>query len=69
MGTIIQGTFWPNELVKFNFNDETEWRIEKILDRRKIGKGKRKRTEILVKWLGWPDSYNSWIKEKSSHSL
>ena len=68
-GELIQGTFWPNELVKFNFNDETEWRIEKILDRRKIGKGKRKQTEILVKWLGWPDSYNSWITEKSSRLL
>ena len=65
-GTMItDGAFWPNELVKFNFNEQTEWKIKKVLDSR--GKGRRK--EILVKWLGWPDSYNQWILERSVKSV
>ena len=29
------------------------FRVEKVLKRRK--------NQLLVKWKGWPDKYNSWI--------
>ena len=54
---IEDAPFWPNELVKFNWDENTEWDIEEVLDRRQHN-GRR---EILVKWLGWPEKFNSWI--------
>ena len=57
-GELIQGSFYERELQRVTTQDT--FRIEAILDRR--GRGARK--EVLVKWRGWPDKYNSWILEK-----
>ena len=38
---------------------EPEWEIEKILDSRFL----YGRLQYLVKWLGWPDSENTWQDE------
>jgi len=46
----IQGTFYGQELQK---TTQEMFRIEKVL--------KRKGNESLVKWLRYPDSFNSWV--------
>lgn len=48
--------FYEEELSKVRKIENFE--IEKILSAR--GKGKKK--EVLVKWLGYPEKFNSWIK-------
>ena len=36
------------------------FKIEKILSRQK----RRGKDMAFVKWIGWPDEFNSWILEK-----
>jgi hypothetical protein len=55
----IQGTFYASELQKVSKGEDTIWRIEKILRKRKLG-GKE---EVLVRWLGWPKKFDSWISK------
>lgn len=52
-GEEIQGTFYEQELQK---TSQQIYRIEKVI--RKRG------NKSLVKWLGYPDSFNSWIDNK-----
>ena len=54
----IQGRFYESELQKVAKNDNI-YRVEKVLRKRK----RNGRTEILIKWLGWPEEFNSWIPE------
>lgn len=53
---IIKGSFYASELIKVSGDN---FRVEKVIKKRKI-KGK---TQLLVKWKGFDDSYNSWINE------
>ncbi len=46
-------------------NDQPEWEVEKILNRR-IKKGK---LEYMVKWVGYPEEYNQWIPESDMEGL
>ena len=50
-GTPVEGTFYEEDLQKVYVADV--FRVEKVLKRRK--------NQLLVKWKGWPDKYNSWI--------
>ena len=50
-GDVIDGTFYGAELQKSTKRDT--YKIEKIIRRR----GKK----VLVKWMGYPDSFNQWI--------
>ena len=52
-GERIEGSFYAQELQKTNLTDV--YLIERVIRRRK--------GEVLVKWLGWDAKYNSWIKE------
>ena len=56
-GDAIIGTFYPEELLKINDREDRLYRIEKILGTK--GRGRRKLH--LVKWLGWPSKFNSWV--------
>ena len=58
---IIKSYFYEPELQLAYIGEETEYKIEKIIKRRK----RSKQQEILVKWKGWPEKFNSWIAEKS----
>jgi len=49
--TPVEGTFYEEDLQKVYVTDI--FRVEKVLKRRK--------NQLLVKWKGWPDKYNSWI--------
>ncbi len=52
-GEVIGGTYYANELSKVTVDDDTKFRIEKIV--------RKKKREFLVKWYGWPVKFNSWI--------
>ena len=59
----IDGRFYAEELQKVGEKDE--FIIEKIVGERKVGK----RKELLVKWLGYNDSYNSYIPASNVKQL
>jgi len=56
---IIQGKFYHQELQQIGDQLPSVYRIEKIIRTR--GKGKHK--QYFVKWLGYDNSRNSWIRE------
>ena len=59
-GDVIQGSFYEEELQKINVSRDKAFKVEKILEKKKQGK----KNMVLVKWLGWPPKFNSWIPEK-----
>ncbi len=58
-GDIINGCFYEKELQKIILNQDKTFKIEKILDRKKIGK----QMFCLVKLRGWPPTFSSWLPE------
>ena len=60
----IKGSFYPEELQLVDKSDSI-WPIEKVLRQRQIGD----KTELLVKWKGYPDSFNSWVERKEVFDL
>ena len=52
---ILKGTFYPQELQKVTKTNDI-YRVEKIL--------KRTKNRVFVKWLGYPDKFNSWVHVK-----
>ena len=50
-GDKIQGSFYNEELQKTELTDV--FLVDKVI--------KRKGDQSLVKWLGWPDKFNSWV--------
>jgi hypothetical protein len=60
---IIQGTFYEFELSRVR--GQKEYRIEKILKRKIINK----EPWIYVKWKGYGDEFNKWIKEEKAKSI
>lgn len=59
-GDEIDGSFYEEELQK---TSQEVFRIEKILRRN------NKNKMVLVKWKGYPDSFNSWIPMKNIEKL
>lgn len=56
----IAGSFYQDEMQKVDVDEDTIYRIEKVIRRRnRRGRGR----EVLVKWYGWPNKFNSWIPE------
>ena len=53
-GEEIQGMFYEQDLQK---TSQSTFRIEKVL--------KRQGDKCLVKWMGYPKSFNSWIDTKT----
>ena len=62
-GEEVRGSWYPEQLQPIA--QLTQYRIERILQRR----GKGARQEFLVKWLGWPDAVNSWIKARDAYNV
>lgn len=61
----IKGTFYTQELQKVNKGEDIEWQVEKILKRQRRG-GK---TYVLVRWLGWPSTFDSFVEESQLKDL
>ena len=56
-GEDIDGLFYESELQKINKNSDSSFRVKKILKRRRRKSGE----ELYIKWMGWPDKFNSWV--------
>jgi hypothetical protein len=55
----IEGSFYDEELQAVDKDIQRDyWKVERVVKER--GAGRRK--EYFVKWLGYPDSMNSWVK-------
>lgn len=52
-GEIVEGGFYEQELSKTNFSDT--YLIEKVV--------RRKKDKVLVRWLGFDKSHDSWISK------
>ena len=59
-GEELVGSFYPQELQQVG--EKEVYRIETVLDERRVGGGTR---EILVKWQGYPPTFNSWIPKSN----
>ena len=59
--TPVKGTFYQKELQKVDSTDDDIFKVEKVVKYR--GRGAKR--EALVKWLGWPKKFNSWISVKN----
>ena len=57
----IEGSFYTEELQEVLVDENTTYRIEKIIARR-TRNGVR---EVQVKWFLWPNKFNSWIPANS----
>jgi hypothetical protein len=57
IGDAVQGTFYQPELNRVKVIEQTVYRIEKVI--------RRRRNDALVKWMGWPSKFNSWIPTAS----
>lgn len=55
----IEGSFYTEELQKVHIDENKLWKIEEVLKRR-TRKGQK---EYLVKWLHWPEKFNSWVTD------
>ena len=40
--------------------DDGQWAVERLIKKRRTGS----KTQYLVKWLGYPDSDNSWVMKR-----
>ena len=56
-GEDIDGLFYESELQKINKTINSTFRVQKILKRRRKKSGE----ELYIKWMGWPDKFNSWV--------
>ena len=57
-GKLIEGSFYDHELQRIIKTDDV-YKIDKVISSRRR-KGVK---EYLVKWKGYPDKFNSWVKE------
>ena len=62
-GEIIEGSFYEQELQKTK--QKEVYLIEKVLKTKKVGNKK----QYLVKWLGYPEKFNSWVDEKDMRNI
>jgi len=47
-------------------DNEEEYEVEKVLDIRQFGRGRKR--QYLIKWKGYPDSDNEWVDHKDVHA-
>ena len=56
-GEVVEGSFYERELVKAPVDPQSFHRIEREIATRMRNGHK----EVLVKWVGYPEKFNSWI--------
>lgn len=62
---LIDGKFYENELKKVKVSENTVYKIEKIIKRKKQGR----RSGYIVRWLGWPARYDSWVSDSDFRDI
>ena len=62
-GEEVKGVWYPEEIQPITAN---EYRIERVIKRRRGANGK---PEQFVKWLGWPEKFNSWVPDSSTYHV
>ncbi|XP_067668348.1 uncharacterized protein [Haliotis asinina] len=55
-GEVLQGNFYPEELQPIQKTDDV-YKVDQVLKRRR----RQKKDEVLVRWSGYPASFDSWI--------
>ena len=58
-GEIIEGSFYRHEIQPITQNDDDVFLVEKIIRRQK----RQGVTWMLVKWLGYLENMNSWVRQ------
>ncbi len=63
-----RGRYWNVPLYKERPEEDeelesNEFEIERIIDMRRTGRGKNKKIEFRVKWSGYTEKENSWVRE------
>ena len=53
----VKGTFYQKELQKIEVTDDDMFKVEKVIKY----KGRGNKREALVRWLGWPKQFDSWV--------
>ena len=64
-GDELEGTFSEPELQKVIKTDSDYYRVERVIKSRMCNKQK----EHCLKWLVYPDSFNSWIPASNVKSI
>jgi hypothetical protein len=44
--------------------EDDEWEVEELQGKRKVGRG----FQYFVKWVGFPESKNTWVRKKDISS-
>uniref|UniRef100_A0AC34R251 Chromo domain-containing protein n=1 Tax=Panagrolaimus sp. JU765 TaxID=591449 RepID=A0AC34R251_9BILA len=63
-GQVERSKFYTHELCAVTQNVDTQYRIHVLKSRQRKGK-----KEFFVQWIGYDDSYNSWIPERDMISV
>ena len=63
-GEELKGTFYEKELQKVVKKDDI-YEVEKILKKR----GRGANVQYLVKWVGYPNKFNSWIRASEINKI
>lgn len=61
----IDGSFYEQEVQKVIYDEQAVFAIEKIVGQRRVGNSR----QVLVKWRGWPDKFNSWVAESTIQQI
>jgi hypothetical protein len=67
MGEKVDGTFYTNELQSVSKNDQSVYKIEKVIKKIKLSKGRG--YEYLVRRLGYPSKFDSRIPAHDMQAL
>jgi hypothetical protein len=60
-GKVLEGSFYDEELQAIDKDLQGYWKVEKVLITETQKNGKKKH---FVKWQGYPNSMNSWVKDE-----
>lgn len=61
----LTGSFYEPELQKVQKPQNTPWEVEKVLRKKR----RNNKVYVLVKWLNFPRSFNSWVPESDLEEL
>ncbi len=65
----LEGTFTTNQLELTFVDEETEWRVEKVLHYAWLGNGRKKERYAFVKWFGLPNRFNTYTLARNLVNL